>query len=695
MPLFSLRALLVNRFARAFSCAHGVWERGSRVGVLLVLLGTGATTTSAEIAWQAWLSPELRTVEREEAAAKSELAALGTPVVGQTVAEYGYQHPRLRAEPPTSPWIQVDLERTQRIDWIALVPAQVDWQAVEHKAHAFPRRFRIDVSDDPQFANFSPVAVYTDSDFPPPGIAPVTVRANGQSARYVRLTVTKLAVENGQYFYALAELMVLSGRRNIAIGRPVLASAAVDLPPRWTAANVVDGRTPLGPPIQRDLLPYDGLYAGPSTNDELPWMAIDLGEPRPIQEVRLHPIHARMGADIPGFSFPTRFRVEAALSADFAQAQVLFTTGGKDFSNPGNNAVTLQGKEVSARYVRVVMEDPGPSAPARTRRRFGLSELEIFADDVNVARGGRAYAVADPAEFSRNWPVSQLNDGYASYGRLIELPAWLADGQRREALIAQLGLLSARREALTDAARSRALAVGAGVLLLLGAVAVMALIQQKRRRQRELEEFRTRLARDLHDEMGSNLAGLAVLSESVGERSSGLAQEDWREVNRIARETTDAMREVLWVVGAREEAGVDLVTQLQRAATRVLPGRDVRWVSTMEAVPPDWPVESQRQVFLFFKEALANVARHAHATTVDLSAKVEQRVFKLVIADNGRGFDPASAKRGVGLKSLRERARGLRGTCTIESSPGKGTTVLLEVPLGAGHGSDVATRNRT
>ena len=663
------------------SKGRGGWIRGA---VLSGLLGSAISTTMAEVGPWGWFSPGLRALAQQEQVARTELAALGVPMVGQTAAEFGYQHPRLTAEPPTSPWVQVDLGRSQPIDWIALVPAQVDWQPLEHNAHAFPVRFRVDVSDDEEFATFTAVAVFTDSDFPQPGIAPVALRAEGVAGRYVRLTVTKLAVENAQHFFALAELMVVSGRRNVAIGRPVSASATVDLPPRWFMANLVDGRTPLGPPLQRELLPYDGLYAGPPGEkaDELIWMGVDLKQPVPIDEVRLHPIHARFGADIPGFSFPARFRLEGSLDETFASPHLLFDTGPIDFPNPGNNPVTVPLDGVVARHVRVVLVEPSTPLARVGRRRFGLSELEVFSRDVNVARGGNVGAAPDPTKYRDNWPMAQLNDGYASYGRLMELPEWLAHWQQRARLRTHLDTLSAQRETLEQDVRRRVTrwSVGLGVGLIVATGALV--LRQKRRRTRELEQIRSRLARDLHDEMGSNLAGLAVLSETLGDGSGEGTREDWREVNRIAHETTDAMREVLWLVGAREEAGRDFVTQLQRTAERVLPGRDVRWEETTDQLPAAWPMDARREAFLFFKEALANIARHAHATKIVLAVALQGDRLELRVQDNGRGFDLAATRPGVGLTSLRARAKVLRGACTIESAPGWGTLVRLRVPLG-------------
>jgi signal transduction histidine kinase len=646
------------------------------------ILAAATAIGSPADTWLGLMSPALHDIVQRQALAERELSSLGTPVVGQTVPQFGYQHPRLAAAPPTSPWVQVDLQSSQAIDWIALAPAQLDWQSVDHAAYGFPPRFRVDISDDPNFATFTPVAVFTDTDFPDPGIAPVALPVGGRRARYVRVTVTKLSVENGQHFFALAELMVVAGARNLAIGRPVTASATVDLPPRWSTANLVDGRTPLGPPVQRELLAYDGLYVGPTEDGTSPWMRLDLGHRVPIQEIRLHPVHARLGADIPGFAFPARFRVEAADEPTFAHPTILFDASAADYPNPGNNPVTIPVANLSARYVQVVMLAPGGGIQMK---RYGLSEIEVYSDGINVARTATATAVPDPYERSKNWPVSQLIDGFTSYGRLIELPEWLSSWQHRATLQTQLSHLAGERAILEPTVRRRALWFSAGAALLAFLIIGFYLAALRRRRERELERFRTRLAHDLHDEIGSNLAGLAMLSETAADSAapSSTPREDWLEVNRVARESTDAMREVLWLVGAREESGIDLAAHLRLAATRVLPGRDVRWSSQAEALPAQWSADTRRQLFLFFKETLANIARHSQATAIELSLHRVEHSIELLVGDNGRGFDLLAVNRGVGLHSLRERARTLGGTCSIDTAPGRGTRVTLRVPVSA------------
>jgi len=149
----------------------------------------------------------------------------------------------------------------------------------------------------------------------------------------------------------------------------------------------------------------------------------------------------------------------------------------------------------------------------------------------------------------------------------------------------------------------------------------------------------------------------------------------------VSRESMEAMREVLWVLGAREEAGLDLATRLQRTAQRMLARQKIQWLDTPQNPPTEWPAESRREVFLFFKEAMANVVRHARASRVELGAQIDDGEFVLTVRDDGVGFDPPHAHEGVGLKSLRERARDLHGQMTIQSAPGSGTTVILRAPV--------------
>lgn len=644
-------------------------------GSLPSLFGIFLLASGVEASWLDVFSGELKEARAELWQAERALDELGQPMIGNTVPEFGLQHVMLAEPPPESPFVQVDLSGSQVFDTVALIPAVVDFQGVTQSPYAFPARFRLDASEDPQFREFTPLLVRTEVDFSLPNVAPVVVRCAGVRARYLRLTVTKLAQVEGRWSFALAELMVLAGKRNIALGAAVSHAGGTGLPPRWMSRHLTDGRSPLGPPIDRSSVPeFDALFANVRPDMPEPWMSVDLGQIRRLDEVRVHPLHARQGADVPGFAFPSRFRVQAATEADFSDAVTLFENTDEDFPNPGNNAVVIAAKTVPARHVRFTMMAP----QNKNRDAFALSELEVYAGGENVSRGAQALSSGD-ARRDVPRPVSLLTDGHTSYGRLLDLPDWLAQWEKRQTLSEKAASLAAQIAFHTNKAQQRALITG-GVLLL----AIVALLggyvwRSQRRHRREQREFRNQLARDMHDEIGSNLAGIAVISETSALQADGTS-EDWHEINRIAHETTDAMREVLWLVGARQESGIDLMEHLQRAAKRLLPNHEVRWLATAPDLPIEWPVEARRQVFLFFKEAVTNILKHAKASQVQFSAQIVNGSFELVIGDNGRGFDASATSTGMGLNSLRERARQLGGTFTLSSSD-QGTTLTLRVPM--------------
>ncbi len=89
----------------------------------------------------------------------------------------------------------------------------------------------------------------------------------------------------------------------------------------------------------------------------------------------------------------------------------------------------------------------------------------------------------------------------------------------------------------------------------------------------------------------------------------------------------------------------------------------------------------RRQVFLIFKEAVNNIARHSAATEAQIEMRIENRSLTIKVADNGSGLDPADMNEGHGLASMRTRAKELDGELQITSNDGRGTTILLSVPL--------------
>ncbi|HVP47473.1 MAG TPA: histidine kinase [Bryobacteraceae bacterium] len=176
----------------------------------------------------------------------------------------------------------------------------------------------------------------------------------------------------------------------------------------------------------------------------------------------------------------------------------------------------------------------------------------------------------------------------------------------------------------------------------------------------ELKRVRTRIATDLHDDIGSSLSQIAILSEvanrQVGEIHSKLA-EPLADIAGISRELVDSMSDIVWAIDPERDQLGDLVHRMRRFASDLLSPRDIRLVFQTPDADQDLPIgaDLRRQIFLVFKEAVHNVLRHSGATEVRIGFQVERGWLQLAVEDNGSGFDIVPRQEGHGLRSMRER----------------------------------------
>jgi signal transduction histidine kinase/streptogramin lyase len=198
------------------------------------------------------------------------------------------------------------------------------------------------------------------------------------------------------------------------------------------------------------------------------------------------------------------------------------------------------------------------------------------------------------------------------------------------------------------------------------------------------ERVRTRIASDLHDDIGSSLSQIAILSE-VARTSAGDDARVAAPLGRIAtlsRESVDAMGDIVWAIDPHRDTPTHLAQRLRRLASDLLPAHGIEvGFEIADARNPHLGADVRREVFLIFKEAVHNITRHARASRVDIALTISQRRLQLVVEDNGCGFDPAGARDGQGLRSMTRRAHGLGGTLAVTSSAGTGARVTLTVPL--------------
>jgi len=216
----------------------------------------------------------------------------------------------------------------------------------------------------------------------------------------------------------------------------------------------------------------------------------------------------------------------------------------------------------------------------------------------------------------------------------------------------------------------------------------LAIVSAHRHRLRqvlELERVRTRIATDLHDDIGSSLTQIAILSEVA--RRNGKSHDDGAEpLERIAdlsRGLLDSMSDIVWSINPQRDYLSDLEHRMRRFASDMLAPRDIDFELDVPMRSEDVPLQAEvrRQVFLIFKECVHNTLRHSGCRRMQVALEYRSHHLLLRLSDDGTGFAASGSANGHGLISMRQRAAGIGGELRITSQPGKGTTVTLQVPL--------------
>ena len=663
------------------------WRRASllvamfpRCLLLLLLAWAAWLTPKAQAQEKRWMEPAARVLSREyrqlaghDRKLRDELATLPQAPVSQQSERIGW-HSQFARSANVTKWLQVDLGRETSFDAVVLVPVDVAYGAHPGPGFGFPLRFRVEASDDPAFSEPRLLAAFDDADFPNPGNAPVFLSTPGASARCIRITATRLWPRDDLALFALGEVFVLREGLNVAAGAAVTASDAYNNPPTWEPANATDGQSVLGAPVEIMPAPGNGWHARTAQSpDEVKWVQVDLGAEYPLDEVCLYPARPKDFPARRGFGFPPCFKVEASNDANFEHAVTLLDRTRGDSVNPAESPVVVPMRDIRARFIRMT----ATKLWARTNDFiFALAELEAYSGGKNVAFG-TAVTASDGIE-APSWSRRFLVDGFNSQGRILEVEGWLRGLSRRREIEHELGQIEMERR-VQLAGFATAIARWSLAVLIVLAIAFIWWLQRRARiRKNEVEALRQRIAGDLHDEIGSNLGTIALLSQ-LAQKEGGNSQQDLAEINRVARETAASMRDIVWLIKPSMEGAEDFVGKLRETATRMLVGLD--WKFDAEVPASALSLEWKREILLIFKEALHNIRRHASARRVDIGLAQNGDVFEMRISDDGVGFAVDAAVAGHGLPSQRQRAQALGGELHIESKPGEGTVVTLRAKL--------------
>lgn len=224
-----------------------------------------------------------------------------------------------------------------------------------------------------------------------------------------------------------------------------------------------------------------------------------------------------------------------------------------------------------------------------------------------------------------------------------------------------------------------------------------ALRRSREERLAELERVRRRIATDLHDDIGSSLTQITILSEVAHQN---VDRKDEKSLNALTRvigvsnELVEAMSDIVWAINPKKDHLSDLLQRMRRFASDIFTARNItfRFQAPTTASNIELGANLRREIFLVFKESVNNIVKHSGCSRADIEFQIDGDWLVLKVNDDGKGFDTALAadaagvsmahwRGGNGLMSMRKRAAEMGGEFNIVSGKGKGTTSTLKVPL--------------
>lgn len=197
----------------------------------------------------------------------------------------------------------------------------------------------------------------------------------------------------------------------------------------------------------------------------------------------------------------------------------------------------------------------------------------------------------------------------------------------------------------------------------------------------EKQKIRNRIAQDLHDEIGSNLSSISLMSELIqnNESINAEASEKIKRIHKVAKWSTQSIRDIVWLTNPSSDSVRDLIAKMKEVADNVLGKFNLNFdypkdISDINLLP-----ETKRNLFFIYKETLNNIVKHSEAKNVDIQLLVEKNSILLSIKDDGKGFNVLQGFSGNGLKNIHSRAKEINADLKFESNSGKGTFLELIV----------------
>jgi signal transduction histidine kinase len=205
-------------------------------------------------------------------------------------------------------------------------------------------------------------------------------------------------------------------------------------------------------------------------------------------------------------------------------------------------------------------------------------------------------------------------------------------------------------------------------------------------RTKELQKIRSQIATDLHDDIGSGLSQIAIMTEVIARRfppENDPVVESLLQIATASRQLVESMSDIVWSVNPNKDDTENLIRRMRRFANAILDGRAIEFQFRVSGKDLDRNLrhDVRRHLFLTFKEAVTNVIRHSGCSLLEITIQFEKKQLIISITDNGKGFDPLNQTLGNGIGNMRMRMKEVSGKLQVISKKGQGTTIRQIAPL--------------
>lgn len=591
--------------------------------------------------------------------------------------KYGLGYRGCRTSPKAKdPTIVMDLGKEMPIQHIYLVPSQSDYL---NDYGIFPKRFTIEVSKTPDFEQ-TQMVYRTNTPYPqtngfPEGFASIL---NG---RYIRISVQEGHQKGAIDLFGFSEFIVISNGEPVSFNASITTTSNLSTPGLWYPEALIDGRTPLGiwhHGYRQDNSIGDAVLVDKAPTDDAPplltiWKC-NLPTPSTINRIILFPYQVNQSYEVA--CFPESLRIEVYDQADQAPIHTI------EWKNPAPGTTHL-----TPLVFPMQVENARSIAVAATRpwaignlRMNALSEIEVWSNGRNIIREIPCSRHAG----NETVEVLSLTDDFSSEKKISPIHIWLEQLVIRGKIENELNALRAIHSELVSRIELN-VSWGSAVLLGLTFLIPVFIVEKRRMRSNEnLDIIRKRIASDLHDDIGSNLGSISLIARTARKdlaRMNGPVEidSDLGEVEMIARESSLAMRDIVWLLERKQDSIGDLAHRMRETASRLL--REVPFTMVCNSIrtTSKLTLDAKRHLFLFFKEAIHNVVKHSKASSVTIRMWDEGDQLGMEIVDDGIGLPVNKDRASVSVKKLGDRAELLAGILQVTSSAETGTCIRLLV----------------